>query len=221
MKRTIFITGTDTDVGKTYISVGLLRYFDKKGYSTVGLKPIASGCYSINGKLLNNDALQLSKAANVILPYEHLNPFALAEPIAPHIAAEKTEILLNLDILHKKMLPAFSVIADICLIEGAGGWLLPLNEKEIYADYVLQQNMEIILVVGMKLGCINHALLTCHAILQRRGKLIGWVANSTNGVMSHFDENLSALRQMIPAPLLGTVMPNDDPLLVFQQRDFS
>lgn len=213
-KRTIFITGTDTNVGKTYISVGLLTFFEKKGFNTIGLKPIASGC-SEDGK--NDDALKLQQAATVFLPYEQVNPFALQQPIAPHLAAKNMGLSLSVNQLNEKMAAALSIATDICLIEGAGGWLIPLNEQETYADYVLSHNMEIILVVGMRLGCINHALLTCQSILQHKGKLIGWVANSRHQIMDHFDENLTTLTHLLPVPHLGTVMPEEDPSITFSQ----
>ena len=213
-KRILFITGTDTDVGKTYISVGLLTFFANQGFKTIGLKPIASGC-SEGGK--NDDALNLQQAATVLLPYEKVNPFALQKPIAPHLAAKSMGISLSIEQLNAKMATTLSIAADLCLIEGAGGWLVPLNETETYADYVLSHDMEIILVVGMRLGCINHALLTCQSILQRKGKLIGWVANSGQKIMGHFDENLATLTQCLPVPHLGTAMPKENLSAIFSR----
>lgn len=211
-KRMIFVTGTDTDIGKTYVSIGLLKYFKRQGLKTLGLKPIASGC-SDDGK--NDDAMQLRHAATLLLPYEQVNPFALYQPIAPHLAAKAMGLSLSVAQLDEKMTTTLSEPVDIFLIEGAGGWLVPLNEKETYADYVLSHNMDIILVVGMRLGCINHALLTCQSILQRKGKLLGWIANSGTHIMDHFEENLATLIQWIPALHLGTVRPNTDPSTIF------
>lgn len=210
IKRTLFVTGTDTDCGKTYISVALLNHFSKKGYRTLGLKPIASGCNPEN-----DDALQLQKASSIKLPYSLINPYALHQPIAPHIAASIMGISLSVTELIEKTALALSTQADICIVEGAGGWLLPLNNTETYADYVLQQDMEIILIINMRLGCINHALLTCQSILSAQGKLIGWIANTPKTIMAHFEENIETLKQWLPVPHLGTVMPHEDAIDIF------
>ncbi len=210
MKRTIFITGTDTDVGKTYASIKLLSYFNQLGYRTLGLKPIASGCEKVNQTWRNDDALQLSQEASIKLPYRNINPFAFPEAIAPHLAAKKANCSLTIETLNEKTAYALSYPADICLVEGAGGWLLPLNDTETYADYVLHHAMEIILVVRMKLGCINHALLSCDSITRSGGKLIGWIANSFEKNMPYLEENIATLKTWLPAPHLGTIMPDTD-----------
>ncbi|MCD8525163.1 MAG: dethiobiotin synthase [Gammaproteobacteria bacterium] len=212
-KRIIFVTGTNTGVGKTYLSVGLLRHYAKQGYQTVGLKPIASGCDD-RGK--SDDVLALMKASTVELPYSMVNPFALLLPVAPHLAAQEMGVHLNVADLNQQVLPVLSMAVDICIVEGAGGWLVPLNAKETYADWVLSCQMDVLLVVNMTLGCLNHALLTVESILRRQGRLIGWVANCQYPVMDKLNENIDTLIQMLPAPYIGTVFPDQDASLVFQ-----
>ncbi len=213
-KRTIFITGTDTNVGKTYISTGILGYFKRCGYKTLGLKPIASGC---NNQGSNDDALQLMQESTKILSYKKTNLFALKLPVAPHLAAKAMHVSLSISKLHQAILPLLSIEVDICLIEGAGGWLVPLNAKETYADWVVSCDMEIILVVKMTLGCINHALLTVESILRQHGKLIGWIANCPLEMMDCFNENIETLTQWLPVPHMGTVLPGQDPSVIFSE----
>lgn len=215
-KRLIFVTGTDTGVGKTYASVQLLRYFNRKSFRTLALKPIASGCRFQEGKLVNDDALELAQAASVLLPYDYVNPFAFLDPIAPIIAAKKVRLTLAVSRLNQATSYAFFQSFDVCLIEGVGGWLQPLNEKETLANYVLHHNMEIILVVGMRLGCLNHALLSAQEILHSGGNLIGWIANSLEEKINYFEENVEILRHWLPIPHLGTIMPYAD-LMLFNE----
>lgn len=193
MSRKIFITGTDTGVGKTYVSVQLLNQFAQDGLSTLGLKPIASGCQLVDGQLVNDDALALAAASTIKVDYATTNPFAFEPPIAPHIAAQLCKQPLSKKLLAEKMQAALSINADITIIEGAGGWLLPLNEKETLADYVIEQGFEIILVVGMRLGCLNHALLTERAIRAAGGKLTDWVPNCIDPQMNYLAENIKTL----------------------------
>lgn len=216
-KRIIFVTGTNTGVGKTYISVSLLKYYAKQGYQTVGLKPIASGC-DHQGK--NDDALALMEASTIVLPYSIVNPFALVLPVAPHIAAQEMGLTLNVADLHQQVLPGLPTAVDICIVEGAGGWLVPLNKKETYADWVVACQMEIILVINMTLGCLNHALLTVESILRRQGNLIGWIANCQYPLMDKLSENIDTLIHMLSVPCIGTVLPDEDASLVFQKFNF-
>ena len=204
MARRIFVTGTDTDVGKTYIATKLLRQFSEAGFSTLGIKPIASGCDLINGELINADTLSLSAAASIKTNYNIINPIAFAPPIAPHIAANLINYKLDVAILAEKLRPALDIHADITIIEGSGGWLLPLNKNETLADYVIQQGFEIILVVGMRLGCLNHAALTEQSIIQAGGKLIGWIANCIDLNMEYVGENITALKNILQSPHLNT-----------------
>jgi dethiobiotin synthetase len=198
----IFITGTDTGVGKTYVSEKLLQQYKNQGLKTIGLKPIASGCETINGKLYNQDALILQNAATIKLDYDLVNPFAFEPPIAPHIAAGLNNTSLTIENLCKKIKPALDVPADIRIIEGAGGWLLPLNTQETMADFVIQQNFAVILVVGMRLGCINHALLTARAMQAANVNCIGWIANCMEPNMPYLSENIETLTKCLPMALL-------------------
>lgn len=204
MSRKIFIAGTDTGVGKTYVGTQLLHTFTQAGYSTLGLKPIASGCKFMNGQLVNDDAFALASASSVKVDYATTNPFAFEPAIAPHIAAQAIGQTLTIKMLTEKMQPAFATAADVTIIEGAGGWLLPLNEEESLSDFVLAQKFEIILVVGMRLGCLNHALLTERVIRQAGGNLIGWIANCPSTNMHYLHENITTLTNKLHAPRLAT-----------------
>lgn len=211
MTQHIFITGTDTNIGKTYVTTGLLQQLKQQGYATIGLKPLSSDC-SLNseGKLRNEDACSLQQAASINLPYEVVNPFAFAPPIAPHIAAVAEGITLTVDQLNEKLKPALDHIADFCLIEGVGGWRMPLNQQETMADFVKENNFPVILVVGLRLGCLNHSILTAQAILSDNVSLMGWIANCIDPHMEFVDENIEMLQSWIKAPLLGKVGYNQE-----------
>ncbi|HEY0842603.1 dethiobiotin synthase [Methylotenera sp.] len=205
MQSSYFITGTDTNVGKTYIASALVKHFVRAGYQAVGMKPIASGCnLTPDGELLNDDVLALRAASNVSAPLDLINPYRFAPAIAPHIAAEQT----GQDIDCTQIMQAYqhlATLADIVVVEGAGGFLVPLNAQHTIADLAVMLNIPIILVVGMRLGCINHALLTVEAIQARGLTLTGWVANQVDSEMPVFAENLVTLQQRIAAPCLGVV----------------
>jgi len=211
MKMKIFITGTDTNIGKTYISVGILQAFGALKLSTLGIKPLASCCKIINNKLYNEDALALKHASTLKLPYHKINPIAFAPAIAPNIAAEQINYHLNLDTLNKKTIYAREYPADLCLMEGVGGWNVPLNNKETMADFVKTNNLPVILVVGIKLGCLNHALLTYQAIKNSQVPCIGWVANCIDPNMLFCQENITTLKTWLKIPLLATVGYQQDP----------
>jgi dethiobiotin synthetase len=208
MGNKYFITGTDTAVGKTHIAIGLLQLFARHGFATIGLKPIASGGGHDDGELKNHDASQLQRFATMQLPYHEVNPFTFAEPIAPHIAAAKCGVVLSSQTIVNKIAPVLAKPADRFIIEGAGGWLLPLNEQETLADVVTVLNLEVILVVAMRLGCLNHALLSNQVISRSGGKLVGWVANCLDISMQYLDENIYTLKKLLPTPLLGVVPYN-------------
>jgi len=193
-----FITGTDTGVGKTHIATKWLHTLKKKGYKTLGLKPIASGARWMDGGLKNEDALMLQEAATEIFPYEKINPFCYEASIAPHIAA-KGELTVETIIHHLKWIETLPV--DRIVIEGAGGWLLPLNEKETMAEVVKALNWNVVLVVGMKLGCLNHAFLTYENILQMKCNFKGWIPNDLGIPMEAYEENLQTLIAKLGAPL--------------------
>ncbi|GAA0204552.1 dethiobiotin synthase [Kangiella japonica] len=208
-KSLIFVTGTDTEIGKTFVSRSIIRALVAQNKRVAGLKPIASDAHRVKGVLQNEDALQLQKASNLELSYEQVNPICFEPAIAPHIAADLVGQQLNVDVLTSKL--KVPEEADCAIIEGAGGWLTPLNLKETYADWVESQNFEVILVVGMKLGCLNHAMLTVRDIERRGLKLVGWVANFALGEMNMAEDNLHWLKQNIPAPCLGIVPYQESP----------
>jgi dethiobiotin synthetase len=205
MSLKIFITGTDTNIGKTYISTLLLKKFNQQGYSTLGIKPIASGCENINGKLVSADALALQQASSIKLPYELINPIALQPAIAPHIAATQQNIKLTSHLLREKCEAALNYPAQVTIIEGAGGWHTPLNDNETLADFVTLMKWNVILVVGIRLGCLNHALLTYQAMLQAKVPLLGWVANCLDPSMEAQQENIETLQRYLTIPCLNVV----------------
>jgi dethiobiotin synthetase len=204
----IFVTGTDTGVGKTTISVGLLKAFNqvKPAWATVGLKPIASGADRIEGFLYNEDGLSLQAASSKKLPYLVVNPFVFEAPVAPHIAARQAGSELRLNTLLNVLNDIFQNFpADVYIVEGAGGWHVPLNDHELYSSVVQALQLPVILVIGMKLGCLNHSLLTENAILSSGVPLIGWIANMIDPHMPVYAENLGTLRTFLKSPCLGVV----------------
>jgi dethiobiotin synthetase len=207
MKKNIFfITGTDTDVGKTYVSDLLLHAILKAGKSTLGFKPISAGCEQTPDGLRNEDALVLKAASSINAQYEHVNPIAFAPPIAPHIAAEQVGQSIDLGALQTHYETIQRYQADVLLIEGAGGWRLPLNRKGTYlSDFVLQNQLPVILVVGMRLGCLNHAILTLQSIQRDGLQCVGWIANQLSDDMPVYEDNLATLREIMPAPLIAHV----------------
>ncbi len=205
MTKRFFISGTDTEVGKTTITVGLLKALKRRNYQTLAFKPIASGCHRRQGQLYNDDALQLAEAATVKLPYEEINPFAYEPAIAPHIAAEKVNSQLAVAEVTAKLLSGFTHSADYHLVEGVGGWHVPLNAHETVADIVKTLQLPVVLVVGIKLGCLNHSLLTVEAIERAGLTLCGWVANCLYPDSAEIAANIMTLEQWIKAPCIGVV----------------
>lgn len=209
MTRGFFVTGTDTGVGKTLISAALVHVFAQRGLAAAGMKPVAAGCRTDHDVLMSEDVAMLRAAANVPLPLNVLNPYAFAPALAPHIAAQHAGQRIELATIHEAFLQAGSA-TDVLVVEGVGGFCVPINETQSMADVAVMLGLPVVLVVGMRLGCLNHAQLTVEAILARRLKLAGWVANCMDPDMDALDENLVALALRIPAPHLGTVP--------FQQR---
>lgn len=204
--KTYFVTGTDTDAGKTFVSAALLHRASSLGYQTLAHKPVAAGCEQTPEGLRNSDALTLMAAINEAdVDYEMINPIALEPAIAPHIAAAESGKSLSVGRLAGFARGLMMSKSDLLLIEGAGGWRVPLNQQETLADLAKSLKVPVILVVGMKLGCINHALLTVEAIQRDGLTLAGWVANQIDPDMNRFQENLYTLNQMIPAPLLANI----------------
>jgi len=205
-----FVTGTDTDVGKTFVSVALLEAAKNKSLTTAALKPIAAGChYRVNEAgdkvLVNDDALALQEVITASLPYSSINPITLEPAIAPHIAASQTRLELNTHMLKAACLPVLELGHHFVLVEGAGGWRVPLNRDETLADFAKLLDIPVILVVGIRLGCINHALLSAEAIIRDGLKIAAWVANQIDGEMPVAEENIETLKGIFEFPLLGHI----------------
>lgn len=205
MSQAYFIAGTDTDVGKTTIAAGLLHAARLQGLSTLAAKPVASGCTVTSKGLRNADALALIDQSTVQLPYERVNPFAFEPAIAPHLAAREAGVALAVPALLKAMQGILAEGADFTLIEGAGGWRVPLSDHANLSDLAIALKLPVILVVGVRLGCINHALLSAEAIARDGLQLAGWVANVIDPRTSRLEENLASLAERLPAPCLGRV----------------
>jgi dethiobiotin synthetase len=196
-----FVTGTDTGVGKTLISCALLHAFAARGASVVGMKPVAAGC---DADGLNEDVKQLRAASTIFASLGQINPYSFFHPIAPHIAARNAGVSINLS----RIMESYNELAAqaaVVIVEGAGGFQVPLNETQDSADLTVALGLPVILVVGMRLGCLNHALLTLRAIDDCGLTCAGWVANILDPDMAALDENIEALQQRSKAPLLGVV----------------
>lgn len=199
--RGFFVTGTDTGVGKTLVACALLRAFAQRGLRVVGMKPVAAGAREINGAWINDDVEQLIAASNVAAPRDAVNPYCFAPAIAPHIAASHAKAVISIDVLQERY-RRLSALADVVVVEGAGGFCVPLNDHETSADLARQLALPVVLVVGLRLGCLNHALLTAEAIRARGLTLAGWVANHIDPAMAHADANVAALQARLDAPLI-------------------
>jgi len=202
-----FITGTDTEVGKTFSTCALLHWLKQQGIAAVGMKPIAAGT-DAEGK--NDDVEALIAASGVKAPRELVTPYLFAPPVAPHIAAREAGCHIEID----RIVEAFSALqglADYVLVEGVGGFCVPLDNRTDTADLAKRLDLPVILIVGMRLGCLNHALLTQQAIEASGLRLAGWIANRIDPAMSRFEENLDALKSRIAAPLLGIIPANSTP----------
>lgn len=207
MGKGYFITGTDTEVGKTRVSVALLHRLRQQGLRVAGMKPVAAGCENTRAGLRNEDALALQAESSVVLPYETLNPYALAPPIAPHLAARDAGMVIEIE----RILTAYRAItaqADCVIVEGAGGWRVPLDDDQDMSDLAVALGLPVVLVVDIRLGCINQALLSAQAIATRGLPLAGWVANHAHGDYARSADNIASIEARIGAPLLG-VIPYD------------
>jgi dethiobiotin synthetase len=202
--RGIFVTGTDTGVGKTLISCALLHAYATAGNSTVGMKPVAAGCEPVRGGFCCEDVELLRQASSVQAPLDLVNPYAFAPPVAPHLAAAEVGTTIELERIRRAYM-ALTDRADMVVVEGVGGFRVPLDEHSDTADLARLLDLPVVLVVGMRLGCLSHALLTVEAIAARGLSLAGWVANRVDPEMAGFDANLQALQRRIGAPLLGVV----------------
>lgn len=205
MSVAYFITGTDTDAGKTTVAAGLLHAARLAGLSTAAGKPVASGSMVTPQGLRNADALALLAECSVALGYDEVNPFTFEPAIAPHLAAREAGVALSVRSLLLPMQALLDKKADFTLIEGAGGWRVPLAEQSNLSDLAIALGLPVILVVGVRLGCINHALLSAEAIARDGLHLVGWVANIIDAKTSRLEENLATLAERLPAPCLGRV----------------
>ncbi len=210
MSRSFFVTGTDTAVGKTLVTAGLLRSLRETGVTVAGMKPVAAGAIAGPEGRANEDALLLQSESSLRHPYAIVNPWLFEPAIAPHIAAAEAGIVIDTN----RIVRAHEVLrasADVVLAEGAGGFLVPLDARRSFADLPGLLGMEVLLVVGLRLGCLNHALLTVEAISTRGYRLAGWIGNSIDPVFARRDANIATLTDKIAAPCLGVVPWLPDP----------
>ncbi|UCV12720.1 dethiobiotin synthase [Dechloromonas denitrificans] len=201
MSQAYFLTGTDTEIGKTFITCALLHKAAQSGLKAAGLKPVAAGTDAAG---LNEDVENIRAASSLKLPLKVVNPYCFKAAIAPHIAAAEEAVEMDFSVIKTACREAGSQ-SDLLIVEGVGGFRVPLGVDRDSADLAVALDLPIIFVVGMRLGCINHALLTIDAIAARGLSIAGWVANRIDPAMSRFDENLATLERLIPAPLLGVV----------------
>lgn len=221
MTKAFFVTGTDTEVGKTRVCELLLYSATRAGLKSLGLKPVAAGAERVaSGALENEDATRLMAASSFSLPYSKVNPVCVPEPLSPHIAAQRAGVSIVLKQLKLDVESALNAGADFVLVEGAGGWRVPINSQQTLADLAQSLALPVILVVGMRLGCINHALLSAEAIRADGLTLFGWVANQIDEHMPAFDENVATLRRQISAPLLGCLPFGAEPTDLGAQARF-
>ena len=206
MNRSVFIAGTDTGIGKSLVAASLLRALQAHGLRALGMKPVASGCALTPQGLRNDDAELLRTHGSGTPDYALVNPYALPEAIAPHLAAQHAGVVMGLEALRDAH-AALSTMSQCVVVEGVGGWAVPLSDTLMQADLVRALRLPVILVVGLRLGCINHALLSARAIAQDGCELIGWIGNQVDPAMLCLDENLATLRERLPAPCLG-VLPH-------------
>lgn len=204
-KRSFFITGTDTDAGKTIVTAGLLAAANKAGKRTIGLKPVAAGCEDTPEGLRNSDAVLLQETASVKLSYDQVNPIAFEPAIAPHIAAMREGRMMSGERIAAYCRGAMMQPADLVLVEGAGGWRVPLSYRETMAQIPKSLQVPVILVVGMKLGCINHALMSAESISRDGIPLAGWIANRVDADMDCYEENRDTIANMLRAPMLAEI----------------
>lgn len=210
VSRGFFVTGTDTGVGKTLVACALLNAYARQGLRAVGMKPVAAGAAEQGGRLVNDDVMALTAASSVAAAAELLNPYCFAPPIAPHIAAAEAGVIIDLQRI-RHAYRALTAIADRVIVEGAGGFRVPLGRDGDTARLAAMIGLPVVLVVGMRLGCINHALLTADAVRASGLVLAGWVANHIDPAMSHADENVATLEARLGAPLVARIAHEENP----------
>ena len=223
MSAAFFITGTDTEIGKTTIAAGLLHAARQRGLSTAAAKPVASGCERTPQGLRNGDALALLGECSLALDYAEVNPFAFEPAIAPHLAAREVGVGLTVERLLPPVQRLLARGAGFSLVEGAGGWRVPLAGRESLSDLAVALGLPVILVVGVRLGCINHAVLSAEAIVRDGLPLAGWVANLVDPATARLEDNLATLTERLPAPCLGRVphLPEASPAAVAAHLDLA
>jgi len=202
MEQGYFITGTDTNAGKTWATIALMRYFKQQGKSVIGMKPVAAGCFVQDGQLKNEDALLIQENATLKIDYDLINPYAYELPVSPHIAGRINPVKLA---TIAERFNTLKELADIVLVEGAGGWYAPLNDHEDISDLAKTLALPVILVVAIRLGCINHAKLTWQAIQHSGIPCAGWIAMCLDPDMLKPDENIQAIKTALNVPLLGVL----------------
>lgn len=214
MDNAYFVTGTDTDVGKTVCSCAILYAMRQAGIAVVGYKPIASGCDQTSQGLRNSDALLLQHASSVSVTYDDVNPYSFYRPVSPHIAAAEENKLIEFSVLSQG-LAALKAKSECVLIEGAGGWRVPVNNTDYLSSWVKQEQLSVILVVGVKLGCLNHALLTAEAIQADGLAVVGWIANCTEPRTDNYSAMITWLEQHLPGNKIAEI-----PYSPMNKRDF-
>lgn len=216
MTRGYFVAGTDTGVGKTCVSLGLMQRLQSQGHVVTGMKPVASGCQVTAAGPVNGDALKLQAQASFSVPYRHVNPYAFERPIAPHLAAREQGIKIELQVI-ERTLDALTQAADRVIVEGVGGWLVPISATQTMADVAAATALPVVLVVGVRLGCINHALLSAAAIEAAGVAFAGWVANRLEPNCEAVDETVAALQARLSVPCLGDLHYTQDDVLMAEQ----
>ncbi|WP_117234398.1 dethiobiotin synthase [Vibrio maerlii] len=204
MMNAFFVAGTDTEVGKTVVSKAILQALGAKGLKTIGYKPVAAGCEETAEGLRNSDALHLQEAATLDLKYDDVNPYALKVPASPHFAAKCDGVEIEQDVITSK-LDEHKENSDIVLVEGAGGWRVPISDTDYLSSWVKKEQLPVVLVVGIKLGCLSHAILTAEAIRNDGLNVVGWVANRINPGTEHYAEIIALLEKQMGAPKLGEI----------------
>jgi dethiobiotin synthetase len=210
MTQGFFVTGTDTGVGKTLVACALLNAYARRGLRAIGMKPVAAGAAEEGGALVNDDVMALTAASSVGAAAALVNPYCFAPPIAPHIAAAEAGVIIDLERIRHAYF-ALAAVADRVIVEGAGGFRVPLGADSDTARLAVMIELPVVLVVGMRLGCINHALLTADAVRASGLVLAGWVANHIDPAMSHADENVATLEARLGAPLVTRIAYGENP----------
>jgi len=204
MNNTYFITGTDTGIGKTFITCGLLSFLKLKNLKVVGLKPISAGVQIFDKQKLNEDVFLLKKYSNIELDYRDINYYSFDKAVSPHIVSAQENCPINFDLI-KDNIKRIQSKADVVLIEGAGGYEVPIDVERRMSDLITYIDVPVILVVGVRLGCLNHTLLTYEAIKAKHNKIFGWIANIIEEDMLCVDENINYLKENISEPCIGVI----------------